>query len=73
MIEDAPAASFTGVWTALVLIVLAVVGTVIMRRVTMLWSPNLLHSFMLNKRVYCIISYSIKRQWPLDSCSELCS
>jgi len=73
MIEDAPAASFTGVWTALVLIVLAVVGTVIMRRVTMLWSPNLLHSFMLNKRVYCIILNSIKRQWPLDSCSELCS
>ena len=73
MIKDAPAASFTGVWTALVLIVLAVVGTIIMRRVTMLWLPNLLHSFMLNKRVYCIISKNIERQWPLDSCSELCS
>eukprot|EP01036_Dinobryon_divergens_P030245 gene30245-39456_t len=32
MVSDAPAASFTGVWTALVLIVIAIVGTVIMRR-----------------------------------------
>lgn len=30
---DAPVASFSGVWTALILIVLAIVGTVIMRRV----------------------------------------
>ena len=41
MVSDAPAASFTGVWTALVLIVLAVVGTVIMRRVF-----HYLHAFI---------------------------
>ena len=31
--SEAPAASFSAVWTALVLVVLSVVGTVIMRRV----------------------------------------